>query len=231
MIVNSNILAVIAFFQCSICLIVIHQPQGCHDTCALPMQRSDFHKAVTTLCSHFKLGIMTLSHNHTWARYVTRGKEKGGRRRIPSRNFTPPATHIFKSLPTPTPSPSPSSARPSPLLSPAFAGRQMAPPFVFPSSLKDLERDTDGDDEPSLRPQNPVAVASLRAADLEEFVKGTYRRHQLHFPDSLGSANFMFYLGVAFWLLRAYNSNVPCNPSMGAYTACSHLDRTFWDFS
>ena len=48
----------------------------------------------------------------------------------------------------------------------------MAPPFVFPSSLRDLERDTDGDDEPSLRPQNPVAVATLRAADLEEFVKG-----------------------------------------------------------
>jgi hypothetical protein len=43
---------------------------------------------------------------------------------------------------------------------------------VFPSSLRDLERDTDGDDEPSLRPQNPVAVATLRAADLEEFVKG-----------------------------------------------------------
>lgn len=50
----------------------------------------------------------------------------------------------------------------------------MAPPFVFPSSLQDLERDTDGDgdDEPSLRPQNPVAIAALRAADLEEFVKG-----------------------------------------------------------
>ncbi|XP_021310250.1 condensin complex subunit 1 isoform X2 [Sorghum bicolor] len=50
----------------------------------------------------------------------------------------------------------------------------MAPPFVFPSSLRDLERDTDGDgdEEPSLRPQNPVAVATLRAADLEEFVKG-----------------------------------------------------------
>jgi len=51
----------------------------------------------------------------------------------------------------------------------------MAPPFVFPSSLRDLERDTDGDgdEEPSLRPQNPIAVATLRAADLEEFVKGT----------------------------------------------------------
>uniref|UniRef100_A0A0D9X2G3 Condensin-1 complex subunit CAP-D2 n=1 Tax=Leersia perrieri TaxID=77586 RepID=A0A0D9X2G3_9ORYZ len=49
----------------------------------------------------------------------------------------------------------------------------MAPPFVFPSSLRDLERDSDGDDEPSLRPQNPVAVRALRAADLEEFVKGT----------------------------------------------------------
>jgi hypothetical protein len=48
----------------------------------------------------------------------------------------------------------------------------MAPPFAFPSSLRDLERDADGDEEPSLRPQNPVAVATLRAADLEEFVKG-----------------------------------------------------------
>ncbi|BAF22440.1 condensin-1 complex subunit CAP-D2 isoform X2 [Oryza sativa Japonica Group] len=51
----------------------------------------------------------------------------------------------------------------------------MAPPFVFPSTLRDLERDGDGggDDEPALRPQNPVAVGALRAADLEEFVKGT----------------------------------------------------------
>jgi condensin complex subunit 1 len=51
----------------------------------------------------------------------------------------------------------------------------MAPPFVFPSILRDLERDGDGggDDEPALRPQNPVAVGALRAADLEEFVKGT----------------------------------------------------------
>ncbi|GJN33322.1 hypothetical protein PR202_gb21908 [Eleusine coracana subsp. coracana] len=48
----------------------------------------------------------------------------------------------------------------------------MAPPFVFPSNLRDLERDTDGDEEPSLRPQNPVAITALRAADLEEFVKG-----------------------------------------------------------
>jgi condensin complex subunit 1 len=60
----------------------------------------------------------------------------------------------------------------------------MAPPFVFPSSLRDLERDTDGDgdEEPSLRPQNPVAVATLRAADLEEFVKGTCR----HLPAAAG---------------------------------------------
>ncbi|XP_048554898.1 condensin-1 complex subunit CAP-D2 [Triticum urartu] len=51
----------------------------------------------------------------------------------------------------------------------------MAPPFVFPASLRDLERDDDGDDEgePSLRPHAPVAVTALRAADLEEFVKGT----------------------------------------------------------
>ncbi|KAL6841826.1 hypothetical protein ACP4OV_028338 [Aristida adscensionis] len=49
----------------------------------------------------------------------------------------------------------------------------MAPPFVVPSSLRDLERDADGDDdEPSLRPRNPVDVTALRAADLEEFVKG-----------------------------------------------------------
>uniref|UniRef100_A0ACD5UJF0 Uncharacterized protein n=1 Tax=Avena sativa TaxID=4498 RepID=A0ACD5UJF0_AVESA len=50
----------------------------------------------------------------------------------------------------------------------------MAPPFVFPSNLRDLERDSDGDDEaePSLRPEAPIAVTTLRAADLEEFVKG-----------------------------------------------------------
>ncbi|KAI4965118.1 hypothetical protein ZWY2020_057438 [Hordeum vulgare] len=51
----------------------------------------------------------------------------------------------------------------------------MAPPFVFPSTLRDLERDDDGDDEgePSLRPHAPIAVTALRAADLDEFVKGT----------------------------------------------------------
>lgn len=50
----------------------------------------------------------------------------------------------------------------------------MAPQFVFPSTLRDLERDPDGDDEgESLRPQDPIAVTSLRPADLEEFVKGT----------------------------------------------------------
>uniref|UniRef100_A0ACD5WMZ2 Uncharacterized protein n=1 Tax=Avena sativa TaxID=4498 RepID=A0ACD5WMZ2_AVESA len=50
----------------------------------------------------------------------------------------------------------------------------MAPPFVFPSSLRDLERDSDGEDEaePTLRPEAPIAVTTLRAADLEEFVKG-----------------------------------------------------------
>ncbi|KAL5197064.1 hypothetical protein ABZP36_000576 [Zizania latifolia] len=48
----------------------------------------------------------------------------------------------------------------------------MAPPFAVPSTLRDLERDA-GSDEPSLRPQNAVAVGALRAADLEEFVKGT----------------------------------------------------------
>ncbi|XP_062190372.1 condensin-1 complex subunit CAP-D2-like [Phragmites australis] len=85
--------------------------------------------------------------------YVMRG-------RIRSRNFTPPALD-FETTPT----------QPL-LLSPASARGEMAPPFVFPSSLRDLERDADGDDEPSLRPQNPVAVTSLRAADLEEFVKG-----------------------------------------------------------
>jgi hypothetical protein len=57
----------------------------------------------------------------------------------------------------------------------------MAPPFVFPSTLRDLERDADGDDdgEPSLRPEAPIAVTTLRAADLEEFVKGT---RPLHLP-------------------------------------------------
>ena len=75
----------------------------------------------------------------------------------------------------------------------------MALPFVFPSSLRDLERDTDGDDEPSLRPQNPVAVATLRAADLEEFVKGNVPP-----PTSLlNRAHFLFRSGVAP-ILRSY---------------------------
>ncbi|XP_018677159.2 condensin-1 complex subunit CAP-D2 isoform X1 [Musa acuminata AAA Group] len=45
----------------------------------------------------------------------------------------------------------------------------MAPPFVFPSDLKDLEDDSDG---LSLRVQFPVDVASLRPSQLEELVKG-----------------------------------------------------------
>ncbi|XP_019710246.1 condensin-1 complex subunit CAP-D2 isoform X2 [Elaeis guineensis] len=45
----------------------------------------------------------------------------------------------------------------------------MAPPFVFPSDLKDLEEDSD---EPSLRVESPIHVASLRPSELEELVKG-----------------------------------------------------------
>ncbi|KAG1371126.1 condensin complex subunit 1 [Cocos nucifera] len=45
----------------------------------------------------------------------------------------------------------------------------MAPPFVFPTDLKDLEEDSD---EPSLRVESPIHVASLRPSELEELVKG-----------------------------------------------------------
>ena len=77
------------------------------------------------------------------------------------------------SLPFPNPDPSAPHDPPPPLAGVRPPARGwMDPPFVFPSSLRDLERDTDGDDEPSLRPQDTVAVAALRAADLEEFVKG-----------------------------------------------------------
>lgn len=45
------------------------------------------------------------------------------------------------------------------------------PPFVFPSSLHDLEEEPDGG-ERRLCVATWTDVSSLRAADLEEFVKG-----------------------------------------------------------
>ncbi|XP_047172089.1 condensin-1 complex subunit CAP-D2 isoform X2 [Vigna umbellata] len=47
----------------------------------------------------------------------------------------------------------------------------MAPPFVFPRTLEDLEQEGLEDDN-SLRVQNPVDVASFVSSKLEEFVKG-----------------------------------------------------------
>jgi hypothetical protein len=71
----------------------------------------------------------------------------------------------------------------------------MASPFVFPSSLRDLERDADGDEEPSLWPQNPIAVATLRAADLEEFVSSS--RQQRARPREGVVACFHFLLSIS----------------------------------
>lgn len=46
--------------------------------------------------------------------------------------------------------------------------------FVFPRALKDLEEDNDDNYEVSrLRARSPIDVASLRASELEEFVKGS----------------------------------------------------------
>ena len=98
------------------------------------------------------------------------------------------------SLPFPNPDPSAPHDPPPPLAGVRPPARGwMDPPFVFPSSLRDLERDTDGDDEPSLRPQDTVAVAALRAADLEESSRVTCRR-LLHFSNR---AHFLFRSGVA----------------------------------
>lgn len=47
----------------------------------------------------------------------------------------------------------------------------MAPQFVFPRTLEDLEQEGLEDDN-SLRVQNPVDVASFVSSKLEEFVKG-----------------------------------------------------------
>ena len=97
---------------------------------------------------------------------------------------------------------------------------EMALPFVFPSSLRDLERDTDGDDEPSLRPQNPVAVATLRAADLEESSRVTCRR----LPRFPNRPHFLFRSGVApvlrnygkFWICI---SNVASRSYISIYSS------------
>ncbi|XP_024968002.1 condensin complex subunit 1 [Cynara cardunculus var. scolymus] len=47
----------------------------------------------------------------------------------------------------------------------------MSPTFVFPQNLIVLEEDS-GEDATHLSVQNPTSVSSLRASDLEEFVKG-----------------------------------------------------------
>lgn len=46
----------------------------------------------------------------------------------------------------------------------------MAPHFVFPRTLQDLEQDSPEDN--SLSVQNPINIASLSSSQLEEFVKG-----------------------------------------------------------
>ncbi|XP_020087513.1 condensin complex subunit 1 isoform X2 [Ananas comosus] len=49
----------------------------------------------------------------------------------------------------------------------------MAPPFLFPSDLRDLEEDEDDDsDEHRLRVRSPIEVSSLRPSEIEELVKG-----------------------------------------------------------
>lgn len=47
----------------------------------------------------------------------------------------------------------------------------MAPLFVFPRTLEDLEHEGREDDD-RLYVQNPVNIASLVSSQLEEFVKG-----------------------------------------------------------
>jgi hypothetical protein len=96
-------------------------------------------------------------------------------------------TPLSSLLPFPHPSqlppcPPPSSSRCSLCRPPPGAAAAVvllaSPPFVFPSTLRDLERggdgngDGNGDDEPELRPQNVVAIGALRAADLEAMAAG-----------------------------------------------------------
>ncbi|KAL2325982.1 hypothetical protein Fmac_025040 [Flemingia macrophylla] len=48
----------------------------------------------------------------------------------------------------------------------------MAPHFVFPRTLEDLEQEGHDDDDNRLYVQNPVDIASLVSSQVEEFVKG-----------------------------------------------------------
>jgi len=125
------------------------------------------------------------------------------------------------SLPFPNPDPSAPHDPPPPLAGVRPPARGwMDPPFVFPSSLRDLERDTDGDDEPSLRPQDTVAVAALRAADLEESSRVTCRR----LPRFPNRPHFLFRSGVApvlrnygkFWICI---SNVASRSYISIYSS------------
>ena len=66
----------------------------------------------------------------------------------------------------------------------------MAPHFVFPQSLRELEEDHEDN---RLYAQNSIDVASLRSSELEEFVKG------LSLSLSLSLSHF---LNNSIWLLR-----------------------------
>ena len=68
----------------------------------------------------------------------------------------------------------------------------MAPHFVFPQSLKELEEEHEDN---RLYAQNHIDIASLRSSELEEFVKG------------LSLSLFQNSPQYSVWLLRKCNAS------------------------
>lgn len=71
--------------------------------------------------------------------------------------------------------------------------------FVFPSTIRDLERDTVGDDS-RLCARSPIDITAATPSDLEELVKGLLSSPALSLP--LFFSSFCNYIIRKFVLIR-----------------------------
>ena len=90
----------------------------------------------------------------------------------------------------------------------------MAPHFVFPQSLRELEEDHEDN---RLYAQNSTDVASLRSSELEEFVKG--------FSLSLTLSHF---LNNSVWLLRKWKWKWKRNSKLNFYSNFDSFCTFIW---
>lgn len=88
----------------------------------------------------------------------------------------------------------------------------MAPYFVFPRNLQDLEEESTEDNR--LCVQNSVNVASLPSSQLEEFVKGNSKQTKFSLSPYLISHQFPFHSVIFYFLLKqVYPSISPTEKS------------------